>query len=198
MSRSPSWSIPPFPWALVALGCVLALLGGCEEEVGCHLSDPDTAWIELAEGVRAYEPIDDGRVLEVERGSQGGMHVVPTARLGGVNPGSARFEDGLRNGDLPWVSFHLMDGDGELTLDNRAARLLERGDGYYELAPRNVQFRHFAALPDNWTELDYDEVEADMELREFRLRVVFEDSCGLQVQDERAVRLDFPERPTSS
>ncbi len=146
------------------------LLCSCEVQPSCSALDPAEAWLAVGAGYDAFAPLVDGDVMEVERGSQGGMHVMVAGQAGALHPGSASYEDGLRAGDLQ--------------------RLGDR----YELEGRTLQFRHFAELPDNWTELDYAEVEADMELQEYRLWLRLTDSCGTVVEDERTVRLDFPER----
>jgi hypothetical protein len=171
------------------------LLCSCEVQPSCSALDPAEAWLAVGAGYDAFAPLVDGDVMEVERGSQGGMHVMVAGQAGALHPGSASYEDGLRAGDLPVVEMGLDDPDGGvLNTEHRQPRVLQRLGDRYELEGRTLQFRHFAELPDNWTELDYAEVEADMELQEYRLWLRLTDSCGTVVEDERTVRLDFPER----
>jgi len=171
------------------------LLCACEAPLSCDLSDPAAAWLTLGDGTDGFVPIDDGDTLLVERGSQGGMHVIVAARTAAIHPGQPTYEDGLRAGDLPVVELGIDDAEGgQLNAEHRQPRVLQRRESDYELDARNLPFRHFAQLPDNWTELDYADVEADMEQAEFRLWMTLEDSCGTTVTAERTVRLDFPER----
>lgn len=174
----------PMRWML------LILLGGCSTPCG----DPAAAWVELGRGPDAFRPVADGEVLLVERGAQGGMHVWGALRAGGIDPGPDSYLQGIKDGSLPTVAFELRDDEGVLTLDNRAFLVLEQDGDAWASEPRIVQFRHFAELPPDWTELDYAAVEAEMETREFRLRVELEDACEAAVADERTVGLRFPPR----
>lgn len=174
---------------------VLALVG-CEEVTTCETLEPDDAWVEIGEGTAAdaFTPIEPGVTLLVERGSQGGMHVWAALALGDLQPGSEDLWDGLRNGDLPTITLNLSGPHGRLTPDNERPQVLERGDGEYLLLHQQLQFKHFEELPEDWQELDYGEVEEEMETQDHTLSVRVEDSCGTVVQEEILVRLDFPAR----
>lgn len=169
---------------------LLILLAGCAAPCG----DPADAWIELGVGPDTYQPVVDGDVLAVERGSQGGMHVWGALRAGGIDPGPDSYLEGIKDGTLPTVAFELRDDAGVLTLDNRAYLVLQEDGDAWVAEPRIVQFRHFAELPKDWTELDYAAVEAEMETRDFRLQVTLQDACGAAVDDAHTVRLRFPSR----
>jgi hypothetical protein len=184
---------------LTTLSLMLALtvlLGGCEEE-GCEALDPDDAWALLGDGEAEAELliVEDGATFQVERGSQGGMHVWVAIAVGDIHPGPTDLWEGLRSGELPKFSIQLEGPHGVLTPENVRPQVLERGDGEYLLLHQQIQFRHFELLPDNWQDLDYAEVEADMETQDHLLRVRIEDACGTIVEDELPIRLSFPERP---
>ncbi len=170
----------------------LLLVAACDETC----PDPADAWALLAEGWSEtdFEAADDGDVFEVERGSQGGMHVWVSVAMGGIEPGSEDLWDGLRAGDLPKITLNLEGPHGVLTPGTERPSVLERGDGEFLLLHQQLQFKHFEVLPENWQELDYAEVEATMEAQDQTLSVTIEDACGTVVTDELTIRLDFPER----
>jgi len=181
---------------LVALLAAMAALPGCEEEPDCDALDPADAWIEAGVGEQQFEPIEDGVVLAVERGSQGGMHVWVSLRAGGIAPGSEDIWEGIRNGDLPYIEILLSGPNGLLTPDNGRPTVLARGDdGEYLLLEQLTQFSHFEDLPDDWQDLDFGEVELDMEEQDHTLQVRLTDQCGTEVSDCVTVRFDFPPRP---
>jgi len=185
------------PTPLLVLACFALGIAGCDEELTCENLEAVAGEVEVGVGEDTFVSIEDGKVIQVERGSQGGMHVWVSLSAAGIHPGSEELWDGLANGDLPDVEFQLLDPDGGiLTPDNQRPSVLVRtDDGRYELLNNLVVFRHFAELPDDWAELDYGEVEAAMQEVDHTLLVRIEDSCGTVVQDEVLVRLDFPPRP---
>ena len=71
--------------------------------------------------------------------------------------------------------------------------LARLGGSEYELLDNLVQFDHFPELPENWQELDWGEVETEMEQMEIRLSVQITDAQGTVVEDDRLIRLDFPD-----
>jgi len=182
------------PTALLLLSAALSLVG-CEEE-SCDTLDPADAWAEIGDGTSEAEfgPLEEGVTLLVERGSQGGMHVWVAVAVGDLQPGPTDLWEGLRNGDLPEFTLNLSGPHGVLTPDNPRPEVLERGDGEFLLLHQQLQFKHFEVLPENWQELDYADVEADMEGQDHLLTVRVEDSCGTVVEAELSVRLDFPDR----
>ncbi|MCO4772908.1 MAG: hypothetical protein KDA24_22945, partial [Deltaproteobacteria bacterium] len=86
------------------LAALLMFLAGCP---GDPCADEVSGWIEVGEGTVGFKPIEDGAVLGVERGSQGGQHVWVSLQGDGMHPGSRDVSEGLRNDDLPWISFEL-------------------------------------------------------------------------------------------
>jgi hypothetical protein len=157
--------------------------------------DPEGAWAEVGVGSEEFLPLADGTVLQVERGSQGGMHIWVSARTYGIAPGPTEMWQGLVDGSLPIVRFELESDEGVLTADIERPYVLRRlGNSEYDLLENLVQFDHFPELPENWQELDWAEVEADLEGVDIALSVRFTDSEGTVVQDKRTVRLDFPSR----
>jgi len=179
------------------MAAVLAALAlgtsGCEE-TGCEAVDPADAWVEVGDGEDAFAAIHEGQSFEVERGSQGGMHVWVSMQTGGIAPGSEDLWEGLREGDLPFVEFELEGPEGILSNENGRPMVLERVGGDYQLIHELVQFRHFAELPDDWELLDYELVEDELEQIDHVLRIRVSDSCGNVVEDERSIRLLFPPR----
>lgn len=181
---------------LLAAGVVATLLAfpGCEE-VGCDSLDPADAWIEAGGEAEHFEPLEQGQVLLVERGSQGGMHVWVSLRAGGIAPGSEDIWEGIRSGDLPFVEFLLSGPNGLLTADNGRPTVLERGDDEYLVLEQLTQFSHFETLPDDWQELDFGEVEQEMEQQDHTVEVRLTDQCGTTVSHTVTVQLEFPPRP---
>ena len=182
------------------LAAALLLLVACDEAgLDCDTLDPAAAWVELGQGEDEFELLDPGTTLLVERGNQGGQHIWVSARLGDLNPGSEDLWDGLRNGDLPEVEFLVTAADGIISPDNRRPMVLQRDAREDYLLMHNlVVIRHFAELPDDWAELDYAQVEADMEEVEHDLTVRIEDVCGTVVEDTLPILLDFPARDSGS
>ncbi len=184
------------------LAAALLLLAACDEaEVDCGSLDGVAGWAELGDGEVEDEfvPLESDAVMLVERGNQGGQHIWVSTRLGDINPGSEDLWDGLRNGDLPEVEFVVTSPDGIISPDNRRPMVLvrdERGD--YLLMHNLVVIRHFAELPDDWAELDYAQVEADMEEVEHDLTVRIEDVCETVVETTTTILLDFPDRDSGS
>jgi hypothetical protein len=152
-------------------------------------------WVEVGTGADAFEPVEDGDVLAVERGSQGGQHVWAGVRAWGVDVGSESDYDAMLNQDRPLVGFELECPDGVLSFDNTWRRLLPPADdGTRLLVGRLVQFEHWVELPADWQELDWAEVEAELEDIDMTLRVTVEEAGGDLYVDERIVRLEFPTR----
>ncbi len=155
-------------------------------------TDPDGAWAEVGVGQDEFAAIEEGAVFSVEQGAQGGMHIWVSARAYGIDPGPTEMWQGLVDGSLPIVRFDLASTQGVHTVDVERPYVLDRlGDSRYALLNNLVQFDHFPELPDNWQELDWDEVEATMEGMDFELSVRFTDSEGTVVEDTRRIRLDF-------
>ncbi|MCO4772515.1 MAG: hypothetical protein KDA24_20955, partial [Deltaproteobacteria bacterium] len=130
--------------------------------------------------------------LGVERGSQGGQHVWVSLQGDGMHPGSRDVSEGLRNDDLPWISFELESIEGLHSQENLLRQpLQEVGDGWGFLE-RRVPFRHWPVLPDDWADIPREEREEEMEGMDFTLRARVEDACGDVLEDERIVRIQFP------
>ena len=156
--------------------------------------DPADAWAELGGGLGEFVPFEEGAVFEVERGSQGGMHIWVGLRTYGIDPGPTEMWQGLVDGSLPIIRFDLASPEGVLTEDLERPYVLARlGGSEYELLDNLVQFDHFPELPENWQELDWGEVETEMEQMEIRLSVRITDAQGTVVEDDRLIRLDFPD-----
>ena len=180
---------------MTALSCWL--LGGtaCPVEPTCEGVRPEDGRLELGQGREAMTSLGEGATLQVERGSQGGMHVWASLWAEGIAPGPDDLWAGLRDGNLPLVGFVLSSDLGVHTPDNERRSVLERSGSGYEIVGSLVVFEHFPELPDNWTDLDYAEVEAEMEERDHQLLVSLQDACGTTLTDSRTVRLSFPPRP---
>ena len=171
----------------------LLLLTGCGPD---PCADDAAGWIEVGDGADGFLSIQDGAVLPVERGSQGGQHVWAALLAGGLHPGSEDISEGLKNDDLPWISFELQSAEGIHSNENLMRRPLDRmgDDGLYGLDTRQVPFRHWPVLPSDWAETDISEREALMETFDFTLRATVDDACGDTLTDSVTVRLVFPPR----
>ncbi len=178
---------------LVVLSLCVGLVSGCETD---YCGDDVAPTLEVGDGTDGFASIEDGDVLLVERGSQGGQHIWAAIMAKGVHPGSEDISQGLANDDLPWIEFQLESANGVHSNDNLLRRPLDRYEGgeLFGLETRQVQFRHWVTLPDDWADLDMQDVEDDLETIDFVLRATVEDACGDTVTDEVTVRLDFPPR----
>jgi hypothetical protein len=150
--------------------------------------------IQLGGEGEPFALLSAGSTLQVERGSQGGMHVWASLRAEGIDPGPTDLWQGLLDGTLPLVQFELEGPDGLLTRDNTQPVVLERAHNGYERLSNLVVFEHFATLPDDWTDLDYAEVEAAMQEQDYILRVRLTDGLDRVFEDSKTVRLSFPPR----
>jgi hypothetical protein len=177
--------------------CCLALavvLGGCDPSLGPS-GNSGTAWVQLFTGEQTIEPLDDGQVLMVERGSQGGVHIWGSLRAGGISRGSEDEYEALLSGDRPLVAFALEASYGPLTGDNVVREYLQLdAQGDFTLVGRRVIFRHYSELPEDWQELDWEEVEQLMEQDDLTFRVTITDSRGRSAEDSKTVRVQFPPR----
>ena len=178
---------------LALLPLLAGLVAGCPADPCGDDIDP---WMEVGDGTGGFHSLDDGDVLTVERGSQGGQHIWAGFLARGLHPGSEDISEGLANDDLPWIEFQLESVEGVHSNDNLLRRPLTRmeGDEPYGLVDRQVQFRHWVVLPDDWADKDMGEVEDGLEEVDFVLRAIIEDACGDTITDEVTVRLDFPPR----
>jgi len=190
----------PFPASLALTGSLVLwsfMLGGCDPSLqGLNgLAENGTAWVDVAQGEHIFGDLQDGDVLEVERGSQGGMHIWGSLLTAGVKRGSTSDIEALINGDRPMIEFFLENEEGNLAEDNGMHEWLDdMGDGSLRLVGRRVVFRHFAELPENWQELDYAEVEAEIEAQDLQFGVRILDAAGQELVDSRSIRLLFPPR----
>lgn len=175
---------------LLVLSALALSLSGCSDPC----ADDVAPWIEVGDGTHGFTSIEDGAVLAVERGSQGGQHVWAAVLAGGLHPGSPDITEGLRNDDLPWIEFQLESAEGVHSNENLLRRPLDPIGDHHGLETRQVPFRHWPVLPDDWAEQDIGEREAHLETVDFTLRVIIDDACGDTLTDERTVRLDFPAR----
>ena len=62
------------------------------------------------------------------------------------------------------------------------------------LVGRRVIFRHYSELPEDWQELDWEEVELLMEQDDLTFSVTITDSRGRTAHDSKTVRVEFPPR----
>ena len=173
------------PW--VVLPVFFSLLVACGGPI-----DPDNAWTEVGVGQTGFESIEDGQVMEVELGAQGGMHIWVSMRAWGIDPGPSSMWQGLSEGSLPLIGFTITGPAGVHTPENVRPYVPDRAEGEYELLENLVTFDHFPELPDNWQDLDFDEVEAELENTDLQLGVELTDVLGTVVQDSVTIRLDFP------
>jgi hypothetical protein len=174
----------------LALLVLLALPG----LAGCPCNDAIAPWIEIGEGSEGFAALEDGDVLAVERGSQGGQHVWASVRGDGLHPGSPDISEGLRNDDLPWIEFALIGPDGVYSNENLLRQPLQPlPEGGYGFLERRVPFRYWSVLPDDWAEIPRAQREDEIEAMEFLLRVSIDDACGDELEDSRMVHIVFPE-----
>jgi len=173
---------------------LVVLFAGCDPSLGPS-GVSGAAWVELFTGEQSMGPLEDGQVLMVERGSQGGVHIWGSLRAGGIERGSEDQYDALLSGDRPLVEFVLEAPYGVLSNPNVVREYLtanEQGD--LLLVGRRVIFRHYSELPEDWQELDWEEVEQLMEQDDLTFSVTITDSRGRTAHDSKTVRVEFPPR----
>jgi len=190
--------LPAMPGRRLETGLwILALIVvfvGCDPSLGPS-GVPSTAWVELFTGEQSVGPLEDGQVLMVERGSQGGVHIWGSLRTGGINRGSEDEYEALLAGDRPLVEFVLEASYGVLSNANVVREYLRQDEqGALVLVGRRVIFRHYSELPEDWQELDWEEVEQLMEEDDLTFSVTITDSNGRTAHDSKTVRVEFPPR----
>ncbi len=169
-------------------------LGGCDPSLGPS-GDSSSAWVELYTGEVALEPLEPGQTLMVERGSQGGVHLWGSLRAGGLSRGSEDEYEALLSGDRPLVEFTLEASYGLLSNDNLVRQYLQEDPaGGLILVGRRVIFRHYSELPEDWQQLDWEQVEQRIEQEDLTLRVTITDSRGRWAEDSRNIHVQFPPR----
>jgi hypothetical protein len=170
---------------VVRVVAVLLLIAGCA---------PVEPWIEVGSGDGGFASLDDGDVLRVENGSQGGRHVWVALRADGIDPGSQSDADAMLLGDRPLVDLRLEGPDGVYSLDMSRHIALPAADGPgYELSEQLLPFRLYATLPEDWQNTDWEAVERELGAETFELTATLEDAEGVQLVDRRTVGLQFPE-----
>lgn len=87
---------------------ILALV--CAFAAGaCAAGDPAGVSVELGAAGASWQPLEEGAVVEIHLGPQGGQHMDASARIAGLWPGERR--DGT---DDPRVGFSVVDAGGEV------------------------------------------------------------------------------------
>ena len=190
MTRSLPTTTALITWSLwAATG-----LGGCDPSLGPS-GGSSSAWVELYTGELALEPLEQGQTLLVERGSQGGVHLWGSLRAGGLSRGSEDEYEALLSGDRPLVEFTLEAPYGLLSNDNLVRQYLQEDqEGGMILVGRRVIFRHYSELPEDWQQLDWEQVEQRIEQEDLTLRVTITDSRGRWAEDSRNIHVQFPPR----
>ncbi len=174
----------------------IGLFVGCPAGPDLNSHGTDGPAAEIGTGTTSWAPVEEGQVLPVERGSQGGVHVRGAVRTWGVVPGSADDVAAWTNNDRPTLDFALSTEEGRLSITDPIRRALRPGDdGGSDLFGVIVQFHPWVVLPEDWSGIDWVAEEARLEATDLLLSVRVEDQAGVVVVDERSVRIDFPPRP---
>jgi hypothetical protein len=161
---------------------------------GCPDTPADPG-CELGTGTESFVAVEDGDVLAVERGSQGGVHVRGSLRAWGLDPGSADDVQAFLHNDRPEIEFQLASDEGALSIENVMRRALTHaGPGEFEFLGQIVQFHYWVELPENWTEIDWEQEEERLETLDLELSLRIKDVEGVEVRDARTVRIEFPPR----
>jgi hypothetical protein len=172
------------------LAIVMLIFSGCP---GDPCTDDLSPTLVLGGGIEGFRAIEDGDILPVERGSQGGQHIWLSIIGDGMHPGSQDVSEGLRKDDLPWISFEMHAPDGTYSNDNLLRQpLQEIADGGWGFLERRVSFRYWSVLPDDWTEIPREQREAELEAMDFVVSGTIEDACGDVITAHRIVGIAFP------
>ena len=176
-----------------------ALLLGCHEPAGAHDASPELGPCGVAtspavvplSGLSPHPPVEDGAVLPVVRGQQGGFHTYLSVGAQGLEPGSDSLEAGLRAADLPVTRWRLISADGLVTVEQEHWTVAEPdGDGWVT-GPHLVVMQYYENPPSEG--FDRDAREATLEAESLRLEVDVADVCSRGASATRSVRIRFAE-----
>lgn len=162
---------------LLLLIALFPHLSGCIA-AECARAAEETPAAEIGVGQEEFQPIEDGEVLTLAYGSQGGTHLWLAVRATGIARGNPLLVDDT----TPLVTVRLSSSDGEIPLEGTSARHVFDRDDEGRAVLAGLQF-----VIDLWA------IEAaGLSGQPLRLDVEIEDACGTVVQDEREVLIAEP------
>ena len=161
---------------------------GLAADTGIALTGPQAL---IHSGFYPYESLQPLEVLPIERGSQGGFHVMLAAKVAGIEPGSPTLELALQNDDLPMVTWEVESPDCLLSQETPKRALADHSDATgILLTPQLVVLRYFEDLPSRGIQAFVR--EHALQRMPVTVRVTVEDSLGSVATDSTEIYLDFP------
>jgi len=145
--------------AITAL--LVCAIAGCAAELPRDLSD--TIEVRIVDGLEPHTPVDEGTLLPVFHGLQGGFHVFLALEVSNLDPGSDTLLEGLGREDLPQVTFTLRAPDGLINVASPQQSLADVIDEGWRIGPELVVLRYYEELPLE----GFDTVEREAELERF-------------------------------
>jgi len=175
------------------------LLLGCHEPAGAPEPSREVGPCDVAtspaivplSGLSPHPPVEDGAVLSVVRGQQGGFHTYLSLGASGLEPGSDSLEAGLRAADLPVTRWRLISADGLVTVEQEHWTVAEPDGDDWVTGPHLVVMQYYESPPAEG--FDRDAREVALEAEDLRLEVDVTDVCGREASAMRTVRIRFAE-----
>jgi len=178
----------------------------CACMIGCRTS-PDTKDDGPASGSDCGNPTDpavlpllgsspsllleDGAVLSVVQGLQGGFHTYLSVQAQGMAVGADNLMEGMSDESLPVTHWEILAPDGAVTVEQEHWTVAEGTPEQWVTGPHLVVMQYFEVPPaSGFDRLEREEALESMEL-DLSLRVV--DHCGRQASTSRTVWLEFEE-----
>ena len=172
---------------VASIAFLLPTLVACEPALdACESAGAYDASIVMGSGENQFLSLEDGEVVTMHSGIQGGFHVYGSIRTQGLVPGRDLIMGGVDSGVE--VVFELYSEDADVGYGMRSEAVLSGDESDAELLGQLVYL-------DFW-DLEYDEeedsyVSIDPTEIEFTMEVQVTDSCGVTVSDSRQVYLDY-------
>ncbi len=158
----------------VVLALLLPAIYGCEDaESRCEAASEVPPHFELGVGEKHFEAVRDGEDLPVSWGNQGGRHIWVGAYAEGVEPG--RSVGKAIAG--PTIAFSLEASDGSIVANGWAQQPMDGDENSAEIAGIEMYV-------EMWQTTLADE---QIDLSALLFLASLQDSCGVELQDERTV-----------
>ena len=158
-----------------------------------HVEDDCSAEIEPSVmpllGSRPHPPLEDGVVLSVVRGLQGGFHTYLSVEARGMAVGADNLMDGLSDQTLPVTHWEILAPDGVVTVEQEHWTVAEGSAEAWVTGPHLVVMQYFEVPPAAGFERV--EREAALETMEMELTLRVVDHCGREASASRTVWLAF-------
>ncbi len=140
-------------------------------------------------GSSAATRLEDGAVLAVVQGLQGGFHTYLSVQAEGMAVGADNLMDGMSDETLPVTHWEILAPDGVVTVEQEHWTVAEGTQSKWVTGPHLVVMQYFEDPPAEG--FDRDDREAALETMELELTLRVVDYCGREAATSRAVWLEF-------